>query len=155
MLPSCHGNHFRYIYIYLEAKLSNNFSPHWNKFSLNSCQKLVSLTNFELSSWRWQKRRVLIVTDKLLIKIVSISCQKLVKTWMTKMTSPNSNGATSKKLVSFLSKTGQELSNYKTNDILWKYGLPQSYSPQPAISTSGSIKQSASLSCKESANLGI
>ena len=51
--------------------------------SLNSCQKLVSLTSFALSSWRWQKRRVLPrqwqVLSQKHVSLLSKTCQSLVK----------------------------------------------------------------------------
>ena len=54
--------------------------------SLNSCQKLVRLTSFALSKWRWQNRRVLTRQWQVISQNLSLSCQKLVKPCMTKMT---------------------------------------------------------------------
>ena len=49
--------------------------------SLNSCQKLVNLTSFALSRWRWQNRRVLprqwqVISQKLVTPL-SESCQEM------------------------------------------------------------------------------
>ena len=69
--------------------------------SLNSCQKLVSLTSFALSRWRWQNRQVLprqwqVISQKL-VTLLSKSCQEMHDK------EDLSNELTSQKFVIFLS----------------------------------------------------
>ena len=57
-----HFDVYWYFYVNYQARINwvlSSWTYTEKNLSLNSCQKLVRLTSFALSRWRWQNRRVL------------------------------------------------------------------------------------------------